>query len=235
MSKENGDVTTYTESIQKSLPQLSTMIDRFGNKFHFGNAGGYWHLPLPIGSDTDCRTHLRNIRNMEIRPDDVLICSYPRTGLHWHQEIVAMLMYKTEKLSAERENSMHFLDGRPMHILDSMKSPRLIETHVPFRYIPKQALEKKIKIIRLDRNPKDTLVSLYTLLQKTAEPLHYPGTFEQFVILNLEAGYFYGDLFTYLMEWQDGIDANPDVPFYTSVYEDMKLVSGLFSNESVVS
>ncbi|XP_059162473.1 sulfotransferase 1C4-like [Physella acuta] len=134
-----------------------------------------------------------------------------------------MLMHKTEKLSAERENIMYFIDGRPMHGLTSMKSPRLIETHVPFRYIPKQALEKKIKIIRLDRNPKDTLVSLYTFLQKTAEPLHYPGTFEQFVCLNLEAGYCFGDLFTYLMEWQDGIDANPDVPFYTSVYEDMKL------------
>ncbi|XP_059171150.1 sulfotransferase 1E1-like [Physella acuta] len=223
MSKTNGTVTAVTDIVKTNLPQLSTVTDRFGNTFHVGNAGAYWHLPLPIGSDTDYRTHLRNIRDMEIRPDDVMICSYPRTGLHWHQEIVAMLMKKTEKLSAERENSMHFLDGRPMHILDSMKSPRLIETHVPFRYIPKQALEKKIKIIRLDRNPKDTIVSLYSLVQKNAEPLHYPGTFEQFVRLFLEIGYVYGDLFTYLMDWQDGIDANPDVPFYTSVYEEMKL------------
>ncbi|XP_059155025.1 sulfotransferase 1C4-like [Physella acuta] len=169
---------------------------------------------------------------MEIRPDDVMICSFPRSGLHWHREIVAMLMHKTATLTAETEKRLHFLDGKPMHTLHSMPSPRLIVTHVPFRYLPKQALEKKIKIIRLDRNPKDVLVSFYNLHRKTAKPLYYPGTFEHFVRLNLEAGSLYsdlfitdlyGDLFTYMMDWQEGIEAQPEVPFYTSVYEEMKL------------
>ncbi|XP_059171144.1 sulfotransferase 1E1-like isoform X3 [Physella acuta] len=223
MANETKKIPTLPEEMLKRLPKLATITDRFGNTFHYGNAGGYWHIPLPLGADTDYRTHARNIIDMEIRPDDVMICSYPKTGLHWHQEIVGMLMHKTEKLDAETENSVGFLDARPIHVFSTRQSPRLLVTHVPFRYLPKQALEKKIKIIYLDRNPKDVLVSFYNHVHKHVEPLHYPGTFEHFVYLNLEVGYMYGDMFTYLKDWQDGIDANPDVPIYRSVYEDMKL------------
>ncbi|XP_059171149.1 sulfotransferase 1C4-like [Physella acuta] len=133
---------------------------------------------------------------MEIRPDDVMICSYPKTGLHWQQEIVNMLMHKSDTLSSESENNICFLDVRPIHIFANIESPRLIVTHVPFRYLPKQALEKKIKIIYLDRNPKDVLVSYYNHVHEQVYPMHYSGTFEQFVYLNLEVGYKYGDLFT---------------------------------------
>ncbi|XP_059171157.1 sulfotransferase 1E1-like [Physella acuta] len=158
---------------------------------------------------------------MEIRPDDVMICSYPKAGLHWHQEIVNMLLHKADTLSTEKRNNICFLDLHQIHIFANTASPRLLLTHAPFRYLPKKALKKKIKIIYLDRNPKDVLVSFYNHMKKTVHPLHYPGTFEHFVYLNMEVGYYYGDIFTYLMDWQDGIDSNPDVPFHTSVYEDM--------------
>lgn len=36
-------------------------------------------------------------------------------------------------------------------------------------------------------------------------------------------------MFNYLMEWQEGIDAHPEVPIYVSIYEEMKLVSHLLS------
>ncbi|XP_059171752.1 sulfotransferase 1B1-like isoform X2 [Physella acuta] len=223
MSTDSGTVHNLPDSILKKLPKLSSVTDRFGNTFHFGNAGGFWHPPFPLGADTDYRTHLRNITDMEIRPDDVMICSYPKTGLHWQMEIMAMLMQKTGTMDTETEEKLCFLDAKPVPSFTSRPSPRLIVTHVPFRYLPKQALEKKIKIIYLDRNPKDVLVSYYNHMHKHVSPLHYPGTFEHFVYQNLEVGYFYGDMFSYLLEWQEGIDAHPEVPIYVSMYEELKL------------
>ncbi|XP_059171145.1 sulfotransferase 1E1-like [Physella acuta] len=223
MSEVKETIDTLPDEILNDLPKLSSLTDRFGNTFYFGNAGGYWQPPFRIGADTDYMTHARNIRDMEIRPDDVMICSYPKSGLHWHQEIVTMLKNKADKLSTKIEDTICFLDKQPIHVFTSRESPRIIVTHVPFRYLPKKALKKKIKIIYLDRNPKDVLVSFYSHLKKHVHPLRYPGTFEHFVYLNLEVGYFYGNMFTYLMDRQEGIDANPDVPFYTSVYEDMIL------------
>ncbi|KAH9492178.1 Sulfotransferase 1C4 [Bulinus truncatus] len=158
---------------------------------------------------------------MEIRDDDVLICSYPKTGLHWHIEIVNMLMEGSADMSNLPDEKICFVDSRNMQTFVSRPSPRLLATHVPFRHLPRQVLEKKIKIIHLDRNPKDTLVSMYHHLNKTKPPLNYPGTFEHFFHLILEVRYIYGDMFDHSMEWQNGIEANPDVPIYTSVYEDL--------------
>ena len=40
-------------------------------------------------------------------------------------------------------------------------SPVILHTHLPFRLIPNQVLEKGIKIVYILRNPKDVVVSLY--------------------------------------------------------------------------
>ncbi|CAL1534495.1 unnamed protein product [Lymnaea stagnalis] len=220
--QENKDVPEKEPLGPPTFPKLSKLTDRFGNTFFFGNAGDYWHIPFPIGADNDYRTHARNIRSMEIRADDVIICSYPKTGLHWHIEILHMLK-KQQVQFTDGNIGGFFLDKTPTGRIDALPSPRLVYTHVPFRYIPRQALEKKIKIVYLDRNPKDVLVSYYNFMQKRPEPYHYPGTFEHFYRLCMEVGYLYGDLFDYLMEWQKGIEAHPDCPIYTSVFEDMKL------------
>lgn len=209
------------------LPRLVELVDRFGNTFYVGNAGDYWHPPFPIGADNDFRTHVRQIRDMEIRDDDVMICSYPKTGGHWQQEIIHMLVNKTTRMCNEGEKAFCFIDFCPVATFTDVPSPRLLVTHVPFRYLPVQAFEKKIRIIYLERNPKDVLVSYYNQLHSHVTPLHYPGTFEHFVRLNLEVGFVYGDLFDYLMEWQKGKEDHPDLDIYTSVYEDMIMVSKL--------
>ncbi|CAL1534328.1 unnamed protein product [Lymnaea stagnalis] len=205
-----------------TFPRLAQLTDRFGNTFFFGNAGSFWHTPFPIGADNDYRTHAQNIMDMKIRPDDVMICSYPKTGLHWHNEIITMLLQKTAQFT-DKQMGEYLLDRMPVPLIATLPSPRLLVTHVPFRSIPRQALEKKIKIIYLDRNPKDVLVSFYNHINKNILPFNYPGTFEHFFHLCLEVGYLYGDLFDYLMEWQKGIEAHPECPIYTSVFEDMKL------------
>ncbi|KAI8749203.1 sulfotransferase family cytosolic 1B member 1 isoform X2 [Biomphalaria glabrata] len=219
------DTSTSSVALKEflnSIPKLAQLTDRFGNTFHFGNAGDYWTQAFGIGANADYRTHTKDIRNMDIRDDDILICSYPKTGLHWHIEVIKMLLNQSKNLTDEDITGHCFLDAVPSELFGSFKSPRLLVTHVPFRHIPKQALEKKIKILVLERNPKDVLVSFYNHVYNHLPPLNYPGTFEQFFQLYFEVGYLFGNIFDYVMEWQTGREANPQVHFLVSVFEDMK-------------
>ncbi len=45
--------------------------------------------------------------------------------------------------------------------VESMSSPRMIKSHLPYSFLKKPITDKKIKVIVVMRNPKDTLVSFY--------------------------------------------------------------------------
>jgi hypothetical protein len=220
----NGTPTSKDSTIVfPNRPPLEQLTDRSGNTFYFGNAGDYWHPAFPLGSNADYRTHVQTIRDMDIRSDDILICSYPKTGLHWTMEIMAMLMKNKVEHADDSHVRAGFLDQRPIPLVDAVPSPRVLFTHVPFRHLPKQVFQKKIKILLLDRNPKDVLVSYYTHWNMRKPPVDYPGTFEQFFQLYMELGFFYGHYFDYMLDWQNGIEANPNLDVFVSVFEDMKL------------
>uniref|UniRef100_A0A0B6Z6Q1 Sulfotransferase domain-containing protein n=1 Tax=Arion vulgaris TaxID=1028688 RepID=A0A0B6Z6Q1_9EUPU len=219
----SADNNHHCPCVPADRPPLSQVTDRFGNTIHFGDAGDYWHPPFPIGANTDYRTHVRNIEDMEIRPDDLLICSYPKTGLHWTSEIISMLKRKNTEHISDGLLRDGFIDMKPISSVDNVASPRILITHVPFRHLPKQLFQKKIKFLLLDRNPKDVLVSYYNHWHMRKPPMGYAGTFEQFFQVYFEIGFLYGNYLDYTMEFQNGIEAHPELDVFISVFEDMKL------------
>jgi hypothetical protein len=54
-----------------------------------------------------------------------------------------------------------FLDFKDVDIIDKVTSPRVLNCHWPCKLIPKGIFEKKIKIVHVQRNPKDMAVSLF--------------------------------------------------------------------------
>ncbi|XP_048251817.1 sulfotransferase 1A2-like [Haliotis rufescens] len=58
----------------------------------------------------------------------------------------------------ERLNQPEF---RSTRYLDSLTSPRVMSSHVPLRYLPRQVCTQRTKIILLGRNPKSVAVSFY--------------------------------------------------------------------------
>ncbi|KAJ8299431.1 hypothetical protein KUTeg_023491 [Tegillarca granosa] len=113
-----------------------------------------------LGTIPDIRTNYPNIKKMNIRDDDVLICAYPKAGTHWVWEITKMLRKgKAEHESTRKESAM--LEFHTPEEFDAMESPRTLNTHMLFRQIPDQITEKKVKVIFIQRNPKDVAVSSY--------------------------------------------------------------------------
>ncbi len=79
---------------------------------------------------------------------------------------------------------------------DSLPSPRVIKTHLPFEFLPPKLLDT-CKVIFVGRNPKDCCVSYYKHHENFPE-YKFTGGFEQFaerfLLGNLEYGSYWNML-----------------------------------------
>ncbi|KAL3842286.1 hypothetical protein ACJMK2_020317 [Sinanodonta woodiana] len=168
--------------------------------------------------------HVQTIRNIIARDDDVLICTYPKSGTHWIWEIVSMLRKRKAEYDPRiKETAMlEFLSKDQM---EAMESPRNLNTHFPLRMLPKDLLEKKRKIIHVMRNPKDVAVSLYHHFKslKIGEGSVYPGTFSEYLSLfySLDMG-AKGGWNKYVTDFEKFAKDNPDYPILPLYFEDIK-------------
>ena len=72
------------------------------------------------------------------------------------------MLYKNTTKLDEKAKAQTMLEAVPdLSIMDGIPSPRILDTHVQFPYIPKMLLETGGKIVHMTRNPKDVCVSLY--------------------------------------------------------------------------
>jgi hypothetical protein len=79
-----------------------------------------------------------------------------------------LLKSKAEYTKETKEFS--FLEAIPdFSIVDNIPSPRALNTHVPYRWLPKQHIENGGKIVHVLRNPKDVTVSMYHHLKNSRE------------------------------------------------------------------
>lgn len=82
-------------------------------------------------------------------------------GTHWVWEIIVMLLQgRAEYHPMTREHA--FLDIiDDLSSLDSLPSPRVFNTHVPYRWLPREHFKAGRKFVNVIRNPKDVAVSWY--------------------------------------------------------------------------
>lgn len=201
--------------------QYVELKDKFGNDLNLGNCGDILSPPFP--GIQDFRQHLCDIKNMDLKPNDVIICGFPKTGTHWHHEILYMLIKgSTEYHKGSGLND--FIDASTTKEGDNPpdSDPRVFFTHVKFHHLPKQVLEKKVKIVYLLRNPKDTWVSMYNHAHGHRKSLSYEGTWNQFFSLMMSFGFWYGDWFDYMLDWERALATQTEVPVIVSHFEHLK-------------
>uniref|UniRef100_A0A146MEA5 Sulfotransferase family cytosolic 1B member 1 n=4 Tax=Lygus hesperus TaxID=30085 RepID=A0A146MEA5_LYGHE len=177
----------------------------------------------------------QRIYDMEVRPDDVWVVSYPRTGSTWTQEMVWLICNNLDfdkaksALGQERNPLLELTalvandqgswkDGvrHSVEQVEQMPSPRMIKTHLPRTLLPRQLFTVKPKVIYVTRNPKDMCVSYYHY----SKLLHdYQGTLDQFVQLFLDDKAPVGPFMSHVLGFWELRD-EPNVLFLT--YEDMK-------------
>ncbi|XP_062599952.1 sulfotransferase 1E1-like isoform X2 [Saccostrea cucullata] len=118
-------------------------------------------VPQFIPLKKDAKKRFEEIRNLECRNDDVLLAAFPKSGTHWLWEIICMLLKGKAEYVTEAKTTV-FLEAIPdIRDINDLPSPRTLNTHVPYRWLPKQHVENGGKIVHVIRNPKDVAVSLY--------------------------------------------------------------------------
>lgn len=70
-----------------------------------------------------------------------------------------LMMGKAETIPQEKTEQ--FLENVDQETLESQPSPRVLNTHVLPDIYPPDLVRKKCKILSIQRNPKDVLVSYY--------------------------------------------------------------------------
>ncbi|CAH1254039.1 SULT1B1 [Branchiostoma lanceolatum] len=140
------------------------------------------------------------METFEIRDDDVVIVSYPKSGINWMFEIVHNV------LGGKSENSSQvgpefWPPGRqqPSYIqLRETPSPRLMATHLPTQLAPPGLANPTTEKNRLEKTPE---------------------SWEQFSKDFLDGKVQYGDYFDHVLGWWQMQD---DPHFLFVKYEDMK-------------
>jgi hypothetical protein len=164
--------------------------------------------------------NLSLIKRIQVRPDDIFVISYPKSGTTWCHELAWLIV---NDLDFKEAKCTHYLDRIPFveHLcsnqaLDEFSSPRILKSHLPLQYFPDE-IKTHSKVIYAMRDPKDLVVSYYNFA-KSHKIDEFTGSFELFVDLFLNGKYSFGP-------WWDHVDG------YTSLenvhvvhYEDMSKV-----------
>jgi len=129
--------------------------------------------------------HFETINTLPVKDDDLWVCSFIKAGTTWTKEMAWLLThdldYEAAKVNsyvrvpylefdatwcvAEISEKLKEDAAKPnsMEIVKNMKSPRTIQSHLPWSLLPKEIQDgvKTPKIIYVARNPKDLCVSFY--------------------------------------------------------------------------
>ncbi|XP_055957181.1 sulfotransferase 1B1-like [Patella vulgata] len=195
--------------------------DKSGNELKTIDLDG---VPIPAfpeeGLGKSHGEHFRKLKEMTIRDDDVIICAYPKAGTHWIWEVSQMLKGQTTEYH-KHIKEQHMFESTNIDSFDAEPSPRVLNSHLWPRHLPKQMFEKKTKIIYLIRNPKDTVVSLFFQYNALEKSFGYHGNLSDFIDLNVNKGFHYGLWYEYVLEWEKFLKTTEN-PFYQLSYEDMQ-------------
>ena len=178
------------------------------------------------------------IKCLEIRPDDIVLLTYPKCGTHWMIELITLLkndfdFEKTQAVPLLQKAmgiDLSFLldvlreEQSPvdqiMEDMEKLESPRLIVSHLPFCLLPGDLIDN-CKVIVCLRNPKDTVVSKYHF-EKTRKPIGFVGDFATYFDLYMEGLVPYGSFFEHVKQaWEKRHHQNVCVVFFEGMKKDM--------------
>ncbi|XP_047393704.1 sulfotransferase 1C2-like isoform X1 [Sciurus carolinensis] len=167
------------------------------------------------------------IQNFEAKPDDLLICTYPKAGTMWIQEIVDMIEQDADVEKCQRAIIQHchpFIEwARPpqpsgVDKANEMPAPWILRTHLPTQLLPPSFWENNCKIVYVARNAKDCMVSYYYFLRMN-QVLPDPGTWEEYFEAFIDGKVDWGSWFDHVKGWWEKKDRYQVLFLF---YEDIK-------------
>ncbi|XP_071827803.1 sulfotransferase 1B1-like [Apostichopus japonicus] len=173
---------------------------------------------------------LANVKNFEVREDDVVLATYPKCGTHWMMEVIQLIKTDGHVDQIERENDRRAIGCIEFTIFPEMKeaivdvvdkkpSPRMYGTHLPATLLPAQIWTKKPKVVYVTRNPKDAANSFYNFMNADSKTQDDRIGWDEFCSVFMSEKAIFGNWFDHTLSyWSHRDDEN--VFFIT--FEEMK-------------
>ena len=166
------------------------------------------------------------LKKFPVRPDDVFIVTFPKSGTTWMQQIVKLLRNGGQPDNMKLDRSIPWLEildcdfGKylgytpDMATSNDVLSPRAFKSHLPYELVPGGLPHTTTaKYIYVMRNPKDVSVSVWHHMNNML-PLSWED--HMAAVLSPENQW---DWFTHVLGWWKR-KASPNILYVK--YEDMK-------------
>lgn len=106
---------------------------------------------------------INDIQDLKLGPEAVILATFPRSGTHWVYEITHMLLTRNANYNTVSREAT-FLEGLP-DLGPLQFYNHIVSTHLQFKWLPQQHVERGGKIIYVIRNPKDVAVSFFEVMR----------------------------------------------------------------------
>ncbi|KAB1269539.1 Sulfotransferase 4A1 [Camelus dromedarius] len=155
-----------------------------------------------------------------------VIVTYPKSGTSLLQEVVYLV---SQGADPDEIGLMNIDEQLPvleypqpgLDIIKELTSPRLIKSHLPYRFLPSDLHNGDSKVIYMARNPKDLVVSYYQF-HRSLRTMSYRGTFQEFCRRFMNDKLGYGSWFEHVQEfWEHRMDANVLFLKYEDMHRDL--------------
>ncbi|XP_071826344.1 sulfotransferase 1 family member D1-like [Apostichopus japonicus] len=177
------------------------------------------------------------VETFNFRDDDMLIATYPKSGTHWMNELVQLLLHGGDpnKLGhSHRRTPMEITDvinvGRmdfakaAVELVEGDPSPRVLMTHLRPHHLPPQTWSKKIPIIYVLRNPMDLFLSLFEFYcgftLPDGKPYMTKDNFDDTLRTFIAGEVAFDGWCDHVIQYEDVMQRNDNIMFVT--YEEMK-------------
>ncbi|XP_071085359.1 sulfotransferase 1 family member D1-like [Haliotis cracherodii] len=167
---------------------------------------------------------VRTLKSRRLRNDDILLCTYPKSGTHWTWEILNMIVAGKAEYTKHWQNSA-WLEYRTEEELEELTSPRIFHTHLLPRQLPESVWKLGCKIVYVWRNPKDCVVSSFCQESSqmwkdgSKDKYNFIGSWDDFLSLYQDGYIVFGSIFDYMHDWNKTAEK---LTICQVQYEDMK-------------
>ncbi|KAM4693517.1 sulfotransferase 6B1-like [Discoglossus pictus] len=157
--------------------------------------------------------------SFEAREDDVLMVAYPKCGSNWTLHLLHQMVKAAYNLHPPAMLPMlEFGAPNKYEKLKEQPSPRVFASHLFYDDIPKSFFEKKVKMLVVFRNPKDTAVSLFHFHNSNPTLPTY-SSWDTFFQDFINGKVCLGSYFDHALQWNKHIE---DETVFIITYEEMK-------------
>lgn len=164
----------------------------------------YRDLLLPPIAHT--KESLEFAENFTVEDTDVFAVTFPKSGTIWMQEILPLILNDGDLTPIQTipnwDRTPWLEESRLALVVDQLRSPRALVTHLPYHLMPASFHQSKAKVIYVMRNPKDVFVSFYYFHQM-AGFLEDPGTFDEFLDKFLQGNLVFGKWTDHIKSWRN--------------------------------